>query len=204
MRLDELMLVETLAAVDQRYPAAVAARPIDAGFVLTWRERDGCGAWSTRKGMVLGLAPRPETVWVQPDDQVDGEGLAVVVNDVTAKHGAAGAWREVGGPGDHLSTRRWQQPRRLPRAWLRTDTITFDATCVPPSTVRAYSLHADPGCPVDKEWRCVGGRLVGTEQGRRDDCYVYDRWLHPLSVRPVARGRPVRICGRCLLEGCPA
>ncbi len=137
--LDDFFQVQTLE------PARTAVLPnlraIDAGFVLTWTETPVEGQPYHRSGMVLSLAPRACSVWVQPDDARPGEGFAVVVDDVTEADWS-GARRQVGTARDYLSTAAWQRPRQLPRAWLRTDTVEagdFAAS-------RTY-VHADALCP---------------------------------------------------------
>jgi hypothetical protein len=114
---------------------------------------------------------------------------------------ASSATRAVGGPGDHLSTAAWQSPQTLPLALLRVDQITFEG-----QTRTMPRLHTRGDCPQP--------RLFSGERAERgpvtavDRCHVFERWLHPVSVRPLtpsaASGAvPVPACGTCLLEGAP-
>lgn len=206
MRIDDLMLVEDVAVHeydvhgDVALPVNGRRRPIDAGYPLTWTETPaGGGEPYQRSGLVLCTAPTERTVWVVPDERLDGEGYAVVVCDVVGAT-AAGAVREVGGPGDHLSTATWQAPRALPRALLRVDRVTYDG-----DTRTTTRLHARPQCPLPSPM----SRRERIERGTPtpvESCYVYQRWLHPLSVRPVgptSGGVCVPECGGCLHPGQP-
>jgi hypothetical protein len=154
-------------------------RPVDPGFVLSWREYPPKGAPVVRRGIVLGLAPPAKSVWVVPDDPRAGDGYAVLVREVTADN-AADAVRRVGGSGDFMSSARWQAPRQLPRAWLRTDVVEpADGREVWPVT----HLHARADCTAPTPW--VGVRVRRGEPVAVDGCYVFDGFLHPASVRPV-------------------
>lgn len=182
-------------------PLGVKLRPVDAGYVLRWREYPPDGEWYWRSGMVLALAPRACSVWVQPDERREGEGFAVVVDKVTAE-GDAEARRRLGVSADYLSSARWQSPRSLPRAVLRADRLASgDAV-----TVQRY-LHADPTCGYPPSFMADG--VDRGEPVALDECYVFDRYLHPASVRPVdpgwstIMGGHVRPCGKCLVEGRP-
>lgn len=182
-------------------------QPNQAGFVLTWTEYppgDPAATGAPRRGMVLASAPDPKTVWVVPDEHRVGEGYAVVVGNVSADS-AVYAVRHVAGPGDYRSTQAWQQPRSLPRAWLRTDVFTIPEGEEP--IIRRYPrIHTQPDCPRP----VLGGFTVERgEPAMQPDCYIYGHWwLHPCSTRPTlsgrpGRGRPVPLCKHCLQEGFP-
>jgi hypothetical protein len=180
-------------------------RPIDPGFVLSWREYPPKGAPVVRRGIVLGLAPPAKSVWVVPDDPRAGDGYAVLVREVTADN-AADAVRRVGGFGDFMSSARWQAPRQLPRAWLRTDVVEpADGREAWPVT----HLHARADCTAPTPW--VGVQVRRGEPVAVDGCYVFDGFLHPASTRPVrpdaktTRHDPyVAPCGMCLEAGKPS
>lgn len=209
MRLDEFLLAEDFDAVheydvhgDVVLPVNGKRRPIDPGYTLTWMETPADGGIPyERTGLVLCTAPTEKTVWVVPDERRDGEGYAVVVCDVVSDN-AANAVRAVGGPGDHLSTEAWQRPQTLPRALLRVDRSTEAG-----DTSTATRLHANPQCPLPSPM----GRQERIERGVPtpvESCFVYRRWLHPLSVRPtIPRGASgdvyVPECGGCLQPGQP-
>lgn len=205
MRLDELLLVEQMPEYKYDVHGEVALpvrdrQPIDPGFVLTWTETPRDGDPYERTGQVLCTAPTGKTVWVVPDEPRDGEGYAVVVCNVMADN-AAGASRTVGGPGDHLSTAVWQAPRLLPRALLRVDQVTYAG-----ATQQVMYLHARADCPEPP--RLSGERIEYGVAEPVDDCYVFQCWLHPVSIRPVIPSGPnagnyVPVCGGCLRDDEP-
>jgi hypothetical protein len=170
-------------------------KPGDPGARIEWSElpQDRDQDWYLRRGMVLAPAPvaktRPkvERLWVVPDTSLPGEGNAVIVC-----MSASGEATRVAG--DVMSTLTWQTPWALPPAYLRTD------TCFTGGDVDKVSrLHADPMC-VALPAGAGGGTFGPSEVVIR--CYVYDRNLHPMSVRPTAGdgGCPVPVCGVCLVD----
>lgn len=180
-------------------------KPSDAGFVLTWREQRTGGKPRQRTGVVLSKAPRPNAVWVVPDERRRGEGYAVLVY-VVVNDGQVDAERTIGGPCDHMSAARWQTPRRLPRAYIRVDALLDGEGAVTYETAR---LHADPACPVPK-WVHGVDRIRRGKARRLEATYVYDGYLHPVStvptdpVAPERFARPlVSLCGTCLKRGQP-
>lgn len=207
---EEQVRVDTPPRERPVVPDRVRLRPIDAGFVLTWREIPDAGRAYRRRGMVVALAPRMRSVWVQPDDPREGEGLAVVVDNVTAEKWA-GAERRLGVPADLLSTAAWQMPPQdLPRATLRQDRISYHDG---PVSVHPPALHAAPGCPAPARVAQMFGATM-FEAGpdlQVEGCYVVSGYLHPLSVRPTypnpfsdrTGSLPVPVC-RCLKDDRPA
>lgn len=179
-------------------------RPIDPGFVLTWREHpaDGGPAYE-RRGMVWSPAQPAKSVWVIPDDPRPGEGYAVLVREVTADN-AAGAARRVGGSGDFASTAEWQAPRSLPRAVLRTDVVVTGDSRRP----TAY-LHSRADCPEPGPAPYIGIAVERGEPVELPDCYVFGQHLHPASTLPrnpagqMGYDPYARPCGRCLRHGQP-
>jgi hypothetical protein len=199
---EDLMLVQQMPSPDQvhgqvRLPAG-DRKPSDAGYVLTWtefqRENGPDTPPRTRRGMVLGMAPPPQSVWVIPDQRCDGEGYAVVVRGVTAAD-ASRAARWVDGPGDYLSTAGWQSPRTLPRALLRVD----QPEAGPPMTF----LHARPDCAMPVP--LAGEMIRRGKPSPVEGCYVFERWPHPASTRPTLPGSGdlVPLCEVCLRTGKP-
>jgi hypothetical protein len=184
----------------RRLLPGIRLRPIDAGYILRWREipPDGQGPY-WRTGVVVAPAPRPRSVWVQPDDQRAGEGWAVVVDNVSAEE-CADAERRLGVPGDLLSTRGWQSPRTLRRAVLRADWERYG------DVVRVHRyLHAAPGCAYPSVSFMADGCGRGPETPV-EECYVTHGYLHPVSVRPVdpdRRDSYVEPCPGCLIVNCP-
>jgi hypothetical protein len=163
-------------------------RPIDAGYVLGWTEWpvDDPQQRERRRGMVMSWAPNAKSVWVIPDERRDGEGMHVVVREVTAES-TSGAYRIVGGPGDYRSTTEWQSPRSLPRPYRRTF-VRSDTFGV----VEGEWLHADPQC---RQPRPCGGKVEHGEAVPVDTCYVFRGALHTMSIRPaLSDGRPVPLC----------
>lgn len=174
-------------------------RPVDPGFVLSWTEYQANEVIGRRRGMVLARAPLAKTVWVLPDEPHPGEGVGVVVGNLTADN-AAEAVRYVGGPGDYLSTAGWQAPRTLPRAVLRTDLMVGTDGATWPVTL----LHTRPDCPEPRPMRRDRIRRGAATPLPR--CYVYRGHLHVASVRPMRpdpAGGYVPACGACLRPGPP-
>lgn len=165
-------------------------RPIDPGYILTWKEfardvspldREG---HTVRTGMVLAPAPRPGTVWAVPDQEAPGEGYAVIVGQVTADS-ADNAIRVVGSVGDHRSTDGWQRPRTLPRAVLRVDRYTI----LGGGDYHVALLHADPACQHMPPFE--GEDVFRGVPEPVEECYVFAGRLHPWSRRPtVPETRP--------------
>lgn len=182
-------------------------RPIDAGFVLTWREYPrGGGRPRERTGMVLSLAPPSKSVWVVPDDPDPDDGYAVLVREVT-KDDASRAERRVGSPGDYVSSADWQSPRSLPRAWLRIDTVDAGGDAGPRLSAH---LHADPDCTYPRPFKLMNITVERGEPTRAEECYVFGRHLHPASHRPAVPGAMntaydagAQPCGSCLQHGRP-
>lgn len=180
-------------------------RPIDPGFLLTWKEfpadchplnRSG---HTVRAGMVLAPAPRPGSLWVVPDEPAPGEGYAVIVRDVTADD-ATKAIRVVGAGDDYRSTVGWQRPRSLPRAVLRVD------LCDTGGEGGGYPvrrLHADPHCGSPRAF--LDEDVTRGVPQVLDECYVFNGRLHPMSRPPIdpvvvveGLSRYVQPCGVCL------
>lgn len=179
-------------------------KPVEPGFELTWREYPaGGGEPYERTGVVLHDAPRQGAVWVQPKEPRDGEGVAVVVDGVVEGNNRIKKMphdpvRYVGGPGDELSTARWQKVGELPRAWLRVDQRTSGDGA---RMWEERSLHSVQVCPPWQD-RLFGSTVVPGEPVQLADVWVFDRDLHPQSRVPGdprdAAGRRVQACRRCL------
>lgn len=174
-------------------PAAAVGKRIE------WRETRN-GVQFRRAGVVYAAGPRDNSAWVTPDTHLDGDGTAVVVY----RHPSRGLVRTAGDPrADFYSTAEWQDPKSLPRAYLRRDQLVNAEGLVVAEVAVVHA--ADPQC------RCsglqLGVRLGWVERGERiergrpevlADVYVYaGRFMHTLSRRPVQAGGTFTQIGQC-------
>lgn len=201
----EVDLYDT-AGGELRLPPGMGLEPTDPGFVLTWTEQDATGGRPyQRSGLVIACGPRNASVWVQPHEHRDGEGVAVLVDGVYSSRatvkGGGKPFRTVGTAEDRPSLARWQTLRDLPPAWLRVDQRRHGDTRVPETL-----LHGDKDCTPEVD-PVFGSPVVRGEPAKVDTCWVIDGELHPLSQVPVDPAAPpgrdglrrrVRTCRRCL------